>query len=199
MAAMQPFFPVCFKHYPTDRSLLTDSRNRATLMSSFHACHREAAARNESDDPGEAATGPELRPEDPVSHGKGKFLCGCCGGQFRGKDCENTDDGWARHIKLPSHIKWRQHQQGVSMAEVAQLQLAAAEMEWFQSENCSTLKRICSTLQLNHATGRRWVLAKLTDDDLPWLMKLSDRRWLEMYGLAAGQVFLWPKKFAPNM
>jgi hypothetical protein len=72
-------------------------------------------------------------------------------------------------------------------------------MEWFQSENCSTLKRICSTLQLNHATGRRWVLAKLTDDDLPWLMKLSDRRWLEMYGLAAGQVFLWPKKFAPNM
>lgn len=190
MAAMQPFFPVCFKHYPTDRSLLTDSRNRATLMSSFHACHREAAARNESDDPGQAATGPELRPEDPVSDGKGKFLCGCCGGQFRGKHYENTDDGWARHIKLPSHIKWRQHQQGVSMAEVAQPQLAAVEMEWFQSENCSTLKRICSTLQLNHATGRRWVLAKLTDDDLPWLLKLSDRRWLEMYGLAAGQVFL---------
>lgn len=190
MAAMQPFFPVCFKHYPTDRSLLTDSRNRATLMSSFHACHREAAARNESDDPGQAATGPELRPEDPVSDGKGKFLCGCCGGQFRGKHYENTDDGWARHIKLPSHIKWRQHQQGVSMAEIAQPQLAAAEMEWFQSENCSTLKRICSTLQLNHATGRRWVLAKLTDDDLPWLLKLGDRRWLEMYGLAAGQVFL---------
>lgn len=159
-------------------------------MSAFHAFHQIAAAKNQASEESSGPAGPELRPENPASNGKGKFTCGCNGAPFRGRPYENTEAGWAHHIQLPSHMRWRAAEQGVGSAISAGPLPAAADMDWFKQDCTKTFKEIVSRLHLSNAAGKRLVLAKLTDFDLPWLAMLPEDRFLELYGLASAQVYI---------
>jgi hypothetical protein len=188
MRAMQRFFPIDFKAYPTDRSALGFPRQRAALMSWAVEALAARAAQNVEVD---ARLPEESRPVDPQLDAKGMAICPCARGKFHGRHYSNTDEGWARHIASQAHKKWRADQLGIADNSAERASVAnAAEMAWFQQESTATLKELCRHLNLSSTIGKKFVENKIRDSDFIWLSQYPEERLLDDFGLAAGQVVL---------
>ncbi len=186
MAAMQKFFPADFKSYPTDRNSLGLPRQRAALMSwMVELHHQHAAAVIEADD----LAGPEERPINPPMDARGKAVCPCSKGGFRGRHYVNDDDGWRQHCKTEAHKQWRARETASSSTQLVPSMLAC-DMEWMKSADTANLKAICKELGVSATIGKKFVAFQLKDVDLPAIRHFTFERMLSTFGLARGQVLM---------
>jgi hypothetical protein len=185
MSAMQRYFPADFKSYPTDRNSLNLPRQRAALMSWLVEFHAQQATAVIND--GEVVT--EDRPSNPQLDTKGKAVCPCSKGGFRGKHYDDTDEGWKKHRESDAHKKWRDRERASSGALNAPVALAC-DLEWMQQPETAGLKKLCTELNLNAAIGKKFIAFACKDADLPALRVFTFERMLSTFGLARGQVLL---------
>jgi hypothetical protein len=186
MAAMQRFFPMDFKMYPTDRNTLGLPRQRAVLMSWLVEFHNQQAI-DAVHACVEDVLEDEVRPMHPVLDPQGKAICPCARGGFRGKHYVDSDEGWNLHCLTAPHKKWRAAQRGESQSESV---LAASDLEWMQQSDCVRVKAICLLLNLNVQIGKKIVAFQLKDNDLQSLRYFPTQRMISMFGIAPAQVVL---------
>ena len=158
----------------------------AALMSWMVELHNQhAAAVIEADD----LAGPEERPINPPMDARGKAVCPCSKGGFRGRHYVNDDDGWRQHCKTEAHKQWRARETASSSTQLVPSMLAC-DMEWMKSADTANLKAICKELGVSATIGKKFVAFQLKDVDLPAIRHFTFERMLSTFGLARGQVLL---------
>lgn len=202
MQQLQQYYPKEWIHYKMDRSRLTTSRARASILVADFESHqmrfldedrRAAAARA-----GIARAASAALPDPPREHGykdptntseTADRICGCKQANFAGaRTYKNTPSAWKSHQLTKAHVNWlngadKTREQVIGASEFAPF----TSHPFAQRPNCTEIRRIAEHLCLSFDVAAKMEAFAQTvhieDKDLPMFAAMRPQMLMQQFGI----------------
>ncbi len=202
MEQLQQYYPKPWIHYKTDRSKLTTSRARASILVADFESHqmrfldedRKAAAARA----GNVRAAAAALPDPPREHGykdpantteTADRICSCKVAQFAGaRTYKNTPLGWKNHQSTKAHLNWlsgkdKTREEVIGAGEFVPF----ASHPFAQRPNCAEICRIAAELCLSFDVAAKMEefaqTVPIDDKDLPMFAGMRPEMMMQKFGI----------------